>query len=350
MRPPFPPYLEALSNGFPPSLAIQLLMQDNRETNYPVSLRFYINGEGISIQTSPDFRPSPILLDYGIPTSIQQEVLAAYFLPENLFIQGINQNTYLQSGGKLPEGIYNFCVEVIDQVRLQGAPLSNQACTVVELSELDPPIFTFPLSEAHVPTNSAILFQWVPQHIGAFPVQYTFRLYEQNEALSIAQILTFTTPVYETTSAATSFLYEQDKPPLTPGKEYLTQVQIQAVLEDQHFKNQGYSAVSAFVFGDDSDLGPPKCQLNIKTLLPSDINASGFTAQWLATPDAAAYEITLSEDSLFTQLVLNDQFLSVTDTFIRVSGLPPSKWYYSRLRARAGDCFLMKVKYSRFPW
>lgn len=339
MRPPFPPYLEALSDGFPPSMAIQLLMQDNRETNYPVGLRFSINGEGISIRTNPDFRPSPILLDYGLPMSIQQEVLAAYFLPENLIIQGINQNNYLQSGGKLPEGIYNFCVEVIDQVRLQGAPLSNQACTVVELSELDPPIITFPLSETHVPINSPILFQWVPQHIGAFPVQYTLRLYEQQPALGIVQTLAATTPVYETTSAATSFLYEQDKPPLTPGKKYLTQVQIQAVLEDQHFKNQGYSAVSTFVFGDDSDLGPPACQLNIKTLLPIEVNANGFTARWLATPGAEAYEITLSEDSLFTQLLLNDQYLSVTDTFIRVSGLPPSKWYYYRLRARVGDCF-----------
>lgn len=337
MRPPFSPFLTELATRFPPALDLQLRLQDQQELNYPVQLRFSMQGEGVSIQTREDYMPPAIFLSYGIPKTLSALDLADYFQPEHLLIQGLDHFNFLQSGGRLPEGIYNICVEVLDQLRTQGAPISNQTCAIVTLAELPPPIITHPTVDIPAVHPTSILFQWVPQHIGAFPVDYKLQLFEKREGLSIAQTLSLSAPIFEiNTAGATTFLYDADEPALTEGNTYLLQVQIQAISGQHHFQHAGKSQVQSFVYG--QTVTSP-CNLPTPSVYTHSAFRDGFECHWASIQEDAQYEIECSTDSLFVQNSPNYQTLSVTDTFFRFSDLSVNESYFYRVRAVVGECF-----------
>ena len=338
MRPPFSPFLTELATRFPPALDLQLSLQDQQELNYPVQLRFSMQGEGVSIQTREDYTPPAIFLSYGIPKTLSALDLADYFQPEHLSIQGLDHSNFLQSGGRLPEGVYNICVEVLDQLRTQGAPISNQACAIVTLAELPPPIITHPTVDIPAAHPTSILFQWVPQHIGAFPVDYKLQLFEKREELSIAQTLSLSAPIFEiNTAGATTFLYDADEPVLTEGNTYLLQVQIQAISGQHHFQHAGKSQVQSFVYG--QTISSP-CNLQTPSVYTHSVFRDGFECHWSSTQEDVQYEIECSTDSLFIQNRPNDQTLSVTtDTSFRFSDLSVNESYFYRVRAVVGECF-----------
>lgn len=337
MRPPFSPYLTELATRFPPALDLQLRLQDQSELNYPVQLRFTIQGEGISIKTREDYTPPPIFLNYGVPNLLSAIDLAAYFQIEHLSIQGLDPLNFLQTGGKLPEGVYNICVEVLDQVRTQGAPISNQSCQLITLAELPPPLITYPSDQQQLSPQNALLFQWTAQHLGAFPVGYTFQLFEQKDDLSLAQNLSLSAPIFESHVVnGTSLLYDADEPLLQEGKNYLIQVQIQDISGQQHFQNEGKSQIHSFTYG----VSPgPICALASPSPYTHSIAARGFECHWFGVQEAEQYQIELSRDSHFIQNIPTYQTHSVTDTFFRFSDLSDHTSYFYRVKAAVGECF-----------
>ncbi len=337
MRPPFSPFLTELATSFPPAFEVQLILQDQQELNYPVQLRFTMQGEGISIRTREDYTPPTIFLSYGIPKILSALDLADYFKPEHLLVQGLDLSQFYQSGGRLPEGVYNICVEVLDQIRTQGVAISNQACAIATLAELPPPIITHPTMDIPAATPTAILFQWVAQHIGAFPVDYKLQLFEKREELSIAQTLSLSPPLFETnTGGRTAFLYDADEPVLLEGQTYLLQIQIQDISGQHHFQQEGKSQIQSFVYGQSNDT---PCTLQAPSVYTQSVFANGFECHWASAQEAKRYEIECSTDSLFIQNNPNYQILSVTDTFFRFSDLTANESYYYRVRAVVGECF-----------
>lgn len=337
MRPPFSPYLAELVTRFPPALDLQLRLQDQSELNYPVQLRFTLQGEGISIKTREDYIPPPIFLNYGVPSLLSAIDLADYFQFENLSIQGLDPADFLQTGGRLPEGVYNVCVEVLDQLRIEGAPISNQSCRLITLAELPPPIITYPSNQQQLSSNTALLFQWAAQHLGAFPVDYKFQLFEHKEELSLAQNLSFSSPIFEThLTNATSLLYDTDEPPLQEGKSYLIQVQIQDISGQHHFQNEGKSSIHSFTYGTSSS---PLCALSSTSPYTHSVDSHGFECRWPGVQEAQKYQIELSLDSHFVQDIPTYQTHSVTDTFFRFSDLTANTSYFYRVRAVVGECF-----------
>lgn len=337
MRPPFSPYLAELTTRFPPALDLQLRLQDQGELSYPVQLRFSIQGEGISIKTREDYVPPPIFLDYGVPSLLSAIDLADYFQLEHLAILGLDQADFLQTGGRLPEGVYNICVEVLDQVRTQGAPISNQACSLITLAELPAPLITYPSDHQRLSSNNALLFQWTAQHLGAFPVDYKFQLFEYKEELSLAQNLSFSPPIFEThITNATSLLYDADEPLLQEGKSYLIQVQIQDISGQHHFQNEGKSSIHSFTYG---GAPPPICALVSPSPYTHSVDSQAFECRWPGVQEAQKYQIELSIDSHFVQDIPTYQTHSVTDTFFRFSDLSVNTSYFYRIRAVVGECF-----------
>ena len=163
MHPPFSPYLEEWGGAINSPLSLQLLLKDATEQQYPVHIRMSWIGQGVKISTMINPQQPPILLDYGVAVELNGIELSSYLDWNQLQVEGIDLNTLHQNGGRLPEGIYNFCVEVLDAQRPNEAPISNQACAVIQL-ELHPP------PQILAPTNGAIIsqlpihFQWIPQH------------------------------------------------------------------------------------------------------------------------------------------------------------------------------------------
>lgn len=341
LQAPITPYLEDLTQAIPSPLQLTLFLNDDDEQAYPVRLHFSISGQGINIRTPTDISPPPILLDYGIPIQLSGAELVEYFIPEQLEFQGISPIQFSQRGGRLPEGIYNVCVEVLDYKRFQGAPISNQSCQVVEMAELQPPQILAPYGAVETAQTQNLLFQWFPQHIGNFPTQYTLRLWEMRPGLSLTQVRQQTLPIFEqVVGPSTTFLYGLDAPPLLPGTNYLVQVQVEDLLAQHHFTNNGYSELVQFTYGvvtsNITGIAPDDpCTIMLAVSKPQ---SPDFTLRWNSIPSTESYLLSVARDSQFQEVMPGFEALPTVDTFYRLQGLPEDGLVYLRVEALTNDC------------
>ena len=341
LQAPITPYLEDLTQTIPSPLQLHLLLNDQDEQAYPVRLRFSISGQGINIRTRTDITPPPILLDYGVPIQLTGADLIDYFLPEQLQFQGVDPLQFSQSGGRLPEGIYNICVEVLDYQRFQGAPISNQTCRVVEMAELPPPQILAPFGAVEAVNPQNLLIQWVPQHVGNFSPQYTLRLWEMRPGLSLTQVRQQTLPMFEqVVGPSTSFLYGLEAPPLLTGTSYLIQVQVEDLQEQHHFTNEGHSELVQFTYQavtSENTTGAPDdpCAIALEVTKPQ---GPDFTTTWNRLPSSETYVLSVARDSQFQELLPGFEALSMLDTFYRLQSLPEDGLVYLRVEALSNDC------------
>ncbi|MDX1627465.1 MAG: fibronectin type III domain-containing protein, partial [Fulvivirga sp.] len=269
--PPYSTYLAdyvALGSN---KLALNIFLGDLNRQDLQIRLRLRIEGNGIRVESKPEYLPPPILLQGGVPERLTAADLEPYFRPENLNFQGITRQQFEQTG-QLPEGLYQFCFEVLAYNR--GVKISNTACAMAWLILNDPPIINLPRNSEKLKPQlpQYVTFQWTPRHTGspnsAFATEYEFSLVEiwpenrnPNDAI-------LTTPsIYETTTQSTTLIYGPDKPPLEPGRHYAFRVRAKAMTgfeELDLFKNQGYSQVHTFVYGD-ACLVPGNIEVKTKT-------------------------------------------------------------------------------------
>lgn len=261
-----PPYSVFLSDYTSPvsnKLNVTLMVNGAANLDYNVKLKFSIKGEGITIQTSPGFMPTPVKLYAGTIESYTGADLSAYFDPANLVFSGITKEQFMKTG-RLPEGIYQFSVQVVEYNR--SIPVSYPASAMAWIILNDPPMWITPQANEKVkhqdPQN--ILFTWLPRHTGspnsAFTTEYEFTMVEvhpdnrnPNDAINTA------IPIYKTTTTNTSLIYGPAEAPLVVGRKYACRLRAYDREGKDLFKNQGYSEVLAFTYG--SECSYPK---NIK--------------------------------------------------------------------------------------
>jgi hypothetical protein len=255
-----------------------------------VKFRLRIEGQNVVLQTRQDFNPPPVTIQGGIMERLTGFDLAAYFDPANLTFQGITRQQF-QKTGKLPEGLYRFELEAYEYNR--NIKISNTGTASGWLILNDPPIVNLPRQNeklrAQDPQN--LVIQWTPRHTGspnaAFSTEYEVTLVEvwpstrnPNDAILTSQ------PVFETTTAATTLIYGPAETPLEPGRRYALRIRAKAIAgveEVNLFKNNGYSEVVTFVYGDACDL-------------PTDISADVISSsriglQWQSLLNHTGYSI-----------------------------------------------------------
>ena len=170
-----PPYSVTLSDYATASsdrLVVNLLLGDVSEFNRQVSLRLFVEGQGIAIQSSTVIaNENPIVLDGGIPTRLTNVDLRPYFQFENLV--GVSQSQY---SSPLPGGLYRFCFEVYDY--LTGRLISNRTCATAYIVLNDPPLLNLPIRDENITVKDPqnLIFTWTPRHINATNIQYEFTL------------------------------------------------------------------------------------------------------------------------------------------------------------------------------
>ncbi|MDX9694678.1 MAG: fibronectin type III domain-containing protein [Bacteroidales bacterium] len=253
-----PPYSLRLSDYVAPGtnrIGLNMLLTDLNELNYQVRLELTIEGNGITIKTSPLFNPQPIILDGGVPQYFTSSDLAAWFDPQNLDFSGYSKSAYLSSG-RLPEGVYRFYFTVLDYNK--HIRVSNNIPVTAWLMLNDPPLINLPFPNHKVehidPQN--IVFQWTPRHTAspnsAFSAEYEFTLVEiWPEGRDPNNAIQTSIPVYQTTTTNTTLVYGLAEPFLEPGKQYAYRVQARDVDGRDMFKNNGYSEVRMFTFGEE---------------------------------------------------------------------------------------------------
>ncbi|HNP08519.1 MAG TPA: fibronectin type III domain-containing protein, partial [Cyclobacteriaceae bacterium] len=218
--------------------------------------------------------------------------IADYFKMSNLVFQGLNPNEVQKSGGRLPEGIYRISFEVLDYNR--NTVVSNRGSATAWMILNDPPFINLPVNNAKIkPLNPQnIVFQWTPRHRGspnaAFTTNYDVKLVEIWPAgRNPFDAINTSRPIYETTTSATMVVYGPAETPLVLGREYALQVRARDNGGRDVFKNNGYSEVVRFIYGDEC---PMPSGLNA-----DDINISKARLRWQGSGQNSDYLLRYRE-------------------------------------------------------
>jgi len=287
------PYSLYLSDYTAPGserITVNIFLTDVSRTDLNIRLRLRIEGQGIKIETKPEFVPPLLTVHGGAPLQLISSDLVDYFEPRNLNFSGISQREYEQKGS-LPEGLYQFCFEVYEYNR--NVKISNSSCSSAWLILNDPPLVNLPGDgeKIRIQSPQQVIFQWTPRHMGspnaAFTTEYDFKLVEvwpstrnPNDAILTSP------PIYQTTTTSTTVIYGPAETALEPGRRYAFQIKAHSIAgtsELNLFKNNGLSQVSSFVFGDACI--PP---VNI---MADATGATRFTAKWDEGLGQTAYNL-----------------------------------------------------------
>lgn len=235
-------------------------LNDLNEPSWDVKLIVTIEGEGIKIKTKQSFLPlNPINLSTGIPTLLEGTDFTQYLDVNNVDLEGITAATLNQSG-KLPEGVYNFCIEVVDY--MSGVPLSISSCATAFIFFEPPPVTLTPDCEGVVvpsdPQN--VYFSWQLAG-GASPAitmasKYQLSVYEVTDETGDAYfavannhaLLIYESDFINQTSLSIDFGINTTSI-LTPGKKYVYRVRAVDGDEKDIYRNNGFSEWCWFFYG-----------------------------------------------------------------------------------------------------
>jgi len=308
-----------------------VLLRDPVVTSIDVFLRFTIEGPGIKIYTNPSWKPAPLNIQTGIPVLIPSSTIAECLRPQNIIVEGMSPQE-LYRGGKLPEGYYQFKVEVFEYNR--GVPISNVGRTGVWLLLNEPPRIVFPANNQKVnATNPQFInFSWVPGGIAsplsAQNTMYEFTMVEllgdvdPNIAITTApDALKFTRTLQQT-----SLLYGPGEPPLIPGKRYAFRVRAYNTEGYEIFKNNGYSEVRVFQFGD-ACLPPTMFTLKDET-------QNSFAIEVVSDPGSTAWQAQFREGD--NESAKWSELKPETTNTKTVKGLKASTAYQVQLKSVCG--------------
>ncbi|RLD22518.1 MAG: hypothetical protein DRI71_07440, partial [Bacteroidetes bacterium] len=263
LTPPYSVYLSDYTSPGSTRLNLNVFLADLSRPDLDIRFRLLIEGPGIELRTRQDYIGSRVTLASGIPIQFYGDELQEYFNLQNLDVSGISRSQ-LERTGALPEGIYRFTLEVLEYNR--GVQIANSTSSTAWLILNDPPILNLPLDNEIVKASDpqTVRFQWTPRHKGSpnssFSTEYSIKIVEiwpdnrnPNDAINT------TNPIFETSTTNSYYIYSLADPPLIPGRRYAFQVQAKAqagIDPLDLFKNNGYSVVRSFVFGESCN--PPE--------------------------------------------------------------------------------------------
>ena len=250
--PPYSTYLSDYTLSGADKFNLNIWLNDYNEPEYDVRLVVQIEGEGVSLQTDPNFAGPIINLLPGSNTFSGAD-LESYFDLNNMVVSGIDEQTFRREG-VLPNGMYTFCVQAFDYRRTDVA-LSMRGCVTAVLKRNNPPMPTYPVcGESILPTeNNSIVFRWESQADNTIKEEYTFTLVEVPDGMNPNDAIngsgrTMVAPG-EVMTDQTNFVYDIDQLELEPGKTYAYRIHAQDMDGLTTFENDGQSEVCWFRYG-----------------------------------------------------------------------------------------------------
>jgi len=256
MRPPYSLSLTDYASPTYDRIQANIYMADLTKVHYAAKVRLVIRGAGgIVISTLPGQEIGPIFLNGGQTVIMTGAELNQLFSTDKLQFSGISLQQYRQNN-KLPEGIYQFHFEVSDYNLGVTVSNVNNGFASAWLILNDPPLINKPENNSTVvPTNPQnILFQWTPRHTGspnsAFNTVYDIEIVEINPPDRNPNDAILTSPsIFQTTVTTTSYNYTIMDPNLFPERWYAFRIRARDQDGKDLFKNQGYSEVYRFYYG-----------------------------------------------------------------------------------------------------
>lgn len=264
LTPPYPLSLVTYSQEGFQNMHLDLVLNDNTKVNYRVGLRLVIEGQmGVRMETPLSaVNQHVVLINPGLNT-ISIDDLHDLFKLENLVSTGLE----LADGAALPEGMYSFRVEVYDLDRIVLASNPFIGAHMSWISRFEPPLLTFPADDAVIAipetgANIPALFLWVPRGVypGVTDIAYTLELIEiLDENIAPEELfsggngdpLTFSV---QTTLTSHNLLFPTDFAGMQPNRWYAWRVRAEDRLSKVFYRNDGYSQVKRFYYGQPCDI------------------------------------------------------------------------------------------------
>ncbi|MBO9585418.1 MAG: fibronectin type III domain-containing protein [Flavobacterium sp.] len=306
-------YADATTINSP--IKVQISLNDLTISNRKIRLKCYFQGQSISLTTN-DFvvGARDLYLEGGVPLQLTNVDLAPYFEYQNLL--GINPNQYAQA---LPEGIYNFSVEVYDFAT--NKKLSKKTSVTTIIFQNDPPFLNLPLNNASIMQQNIqnIIFSWTPRQINVSNVEYEFSLVEiWDKYTPVQNAFLYSPPLYTTTTRATTLQYSVSEPQLLPGKRYAWRIKAKALQGAEEvgvFKNNGYSEIFSFDY-------ETYCTAPL-AITTTDISQDQAKITWSGDIDNFDYQVNYREKN-----ANSDWYKIVTPReFATISNLKPNTTY-----------------------
>jgi hypothetical protein len=260
LTPPCSPFLSDYYSLGSTAFQAFVTLNDLNEPSWNVRLIVHIEGQGIVLETKRTYIPTqPIVLTSGVPLLIDGAELAPYLDVNHLDVQGISVAS-LNQKGKLPEGVYQFCVEVLDY--RTGVSLSYRTCGSAFIFYENPPVLLTPTSglAIHPTTPQNIYFNWQMTGGSSNTItatsQYKLFVYElQDEnadpkfAVQNNKALLIYESAYEQSTSQTVDFGLSNGAALTPGKRYIYRVRALDGNMKNIYKDDGYSEYAWFFYG-----------------------------------------------------------------------------------------------------
>jgi hypothetical protein len=330
--PPYSVKLGEYSTATTDRLVLNVLMNDITRPELRVRFRLRIEGQRAKIETKPEYIGTAISLAGGIPQRLTNIDLAEYFNPNNLNFSGISRSEFLKTGA-LPEGFYQFCFEVLEYNR--GVKISNTICVPAWLILNDPPLVNTPRNGEKLRPLSVqnVVFQWTPRHTGspnsAFNTEYEFKLVELWPSTRNPNDAILTQPaIYETVTNSTMLVYGPDATPLEQGRHYAFRVRAKSITgidELDLFKNNGYSEVVTFIYGDACT--PPG------NIVAESSGANRFGVTWVENPNHSGYSVRYKKANSANE---NWYTANSLTSDVRINSLQPNTKYIYQVKATCG--------------
>ncbi|HEV7229939.1 MAG TPA: hypothetical protein VGO45_01345 [Bacteroidia bacterium] len=260
MTPPCSPFVSDYYSLGSTAFQAYVTLNDLNEPFWNVRLIVHIEGQGIVLETKRSYiPPQPINLISGVPLLIEGADFAPYLDVNHLDVRGISVAS-LNQRGKLPEGGYQFCVEVLDYHT--GVSLSYRTCGSAFIFYENPPVLLAPASGVSIhPTEPQnIYFNWQMTGGSSNTVTATslyklfvYELQDENADPKFAvqnnkALLIYESDYQQSTSQTIDFGLSNGVS-LTPGKRYIYRVRALDANMKNIYKDDGYSEYAWFFYG-----------------------------------------------------------------------------------------------------
>ncbi|GJM63075.1 hypothetical protein [Persicobacter diffluens] len=334
-----PPYGIRLSDYAAPGNQMikgQVWLKDLNQPELPV--RFKVKVEELSgkitLETTPQFLPDPLYIMGGQPEMLDGSNLGIYFDLANLHTTRGSINSITTNGGKLPDGLYRFSLQVLEYYT--GRLISNTPMQQAFLTQSDPPQLILPMEQMLVEARDPqyLVFSWNPRHL-ASPnrpqnVTYRFQIVEiLREGQTAGDAFATTQPIVdEWDIMASAYQLGPADSPLMPGNWYAWRVQAYDEDELGLLKNEGWSEMRLFQYG----VACTECgDLMVETVTPSRVELA-----WTGTQGHMEWEVRHRPVAEEGQAVLEwtyDSFLMERGNIRRLS---PAVKYEFQVRGKCG--------------
>ena len=163
-----PPYSANIKDYYKLENKAIIVLTNTSRTALDIKLGGSISNEsrGLYIRTTPDHMPAtPVTLGPGATTVLTANADAMRFFDQGNIVTNANDAMVanILRSGMLPEGTYQMCVNAYDYRSGKQLSVSGMGCFSFSVSQLDPPLITFPQNNHVYPAEQKNLnFSWTP--------------------------------------------------------------------------------------------------------------------------------------------------------------------------------------------